>query len=140
MSYLEPPVESSAQPTWPPTEFVCEVWPGGRAAAWIRPRGELDIASTPEFEQVLNEAGGRAALVIVDLRELSFMDSTGVRAIIEADARARSSARGLAVVRGPSQINRLFELVGVSDRLEILDPQAAFDRALTAPTSLEAER
>lgn len=58
---------------------------------------------------------------IGDLRQLTFMDSAGVHAIIKADAQARSNARRLVLVRGPAQIDRLLELVGLSDQLEIID-------------------
>ena len=101
--------------------FECEVRSSGRAATWIRPCGELDLGSEPQFEQALREALSSALLVIIDLRELIFIDSTSLHLIIDADARARRSRRRLVFVRGPAQVDCLFELVGLSDRLEIID-------------------
>jgi anti-sigma B factor antagonist len=119
---LEPPPESSFTPSAAASQtFECAVRESGRNAAWIRVSGELDIATGTQLEQTLREALGSARLVVVDLRQLTFMDSTGVHLMIEADARARRSAQRLVRVRGPEQIDRLFDLVGLTDRLEIVD-------------------
>jgi anti-sigma B factor antagonist len=47
-------------------------------------RGELDLATAPRLEHALAEAGDR---VLLDLRGLTFMDSTGVRVLLEAAER-----------------------------------------------------
>jgi anti-sigma B factor antagonist len=135
MSHLQPSPESSFTPTgaeaWP---FGCVLSHSGRDAAWIRVVGELDIATTPQLELTLEEALRSARLVILDLRQLEFMDSSGIYLLIKADAHARSRGQRLVVVRGPAQIDHLFELVGISDRLEFVDPEALKSVA-RAPTS-----
>jgi anti-anti-sigma factor len=60
-------------------------------------------------------------LVIVDLRQLTFIDSTGLHVLIEADARARRIRRRLVLARGPARIDRLFQILGLSERLKIID-------------------
>jgi anti-anti-sigma factor len=80
-------------------DFQCEVRSSGRAATWIRAGGVLDLSAAPRFERALQDALSSALLVIVDLRELTFMDIAGLNPIVEADARARRSDRRLVFVR-----------------------------------------
>ena len=119
MSDLSPPPKSSTKPQLP--RFECELRSSRRAATWIRTCGEWDLRAAPQFEQALHAALAGARLVIVDLRQLTFIDSTGQHLIIEAAARARRSGRRLVFVRGPVQIDLLFELIGLAYRLEITD-------------------
>jgi anti-anti-sigma factor len=101
--------------------FVCSWESGGSDAAWVRVRGELDLMSAPEFERTLAAAQAHGRMVIVDLRDLRFLDSTGLRTILEADARARDSRARLVLIRGASNIDRLFAIAGLEDHLEIID-------------------
>ncbi len=84
--------------------------------------GELDLASSPALEEqlaVAQETG--AKLVIVDLRALEFIDSTGLGVLIKAHQHAQASGRSFALVRGPSQVQRLLGLTGLEDRLTVVD-------------------
>jgi anti-sigma B factor antagonist len=101
--------------------FVCSWTEGGRDAAWVRIAGELDLATAPELERTLEKPPVQARLVVLDLRELSFIDSSGVHAIVNASSRARQAGRRLVVLRGPPQVDRLFALTGSSGELEISD-------------------
>jgi anti-anti-sigma factor len=84
--------------------------------------GELDLASSPGLEQELEKlAASGAGLVIVDLRELEFMDSTGLSVLVRAHQQATESGQRFAVVRGPQQVQRLLSLTGVADRLTLVD-------------------
>lgn len=102
-------------------QFDCSWSNEGRDAAWVRPAGELDIAGQARFTQVLSHAGRAARLVVLDLRELTFMDCSGLQVIVEASARARGAGWRLLLIRGPAQIHRLFTLTGCGLDLEILD-------------------
>src|SRR4051794_11688131 len=84
--------------------------------------GELDIASTESLEQELasSEDDTKGTLVL-DLRRVDFIDSTGLRAVIAADERARSAGRRFVVVRGSSAVERLFNVTQLDRRLEIVD-------------------
>lgn len=95
----------------------------GRARLALR--GELDISSAPVFEEALGklEAGGPSVLVI-DLRGLEFMDSTGLRTLVSADQRARESGRRLAIVRGPEAVDRIFNVTRLDERFELVDDPA----------------
>jgi anti-anti-sigma factor len=83
--------------------------------------GELDIATAPQLDHALGCAQADAALVILDLRELEFMDSSGANLIAAASGRARQASDRLVVVRGPVQVERIFALVGVDRQLELVD-------------------
>jgi anti-sigma B factor antagonist len=90
--------------------------------------GEFDIATAPHVEEELARVEGeRPALIVLDLRGLEFMDSTGLRAIVAADARAREDGRRVAIVRGPEAVQRIFEVTGLEERLEIVDDPAAVE-------------
>jgi anti-sigma B factor antagonist len=94
----------------------------GESTVVIGVVGELDLASSPGLEHELEEgAAARAKLVIVDLRGLEFMDSTGLSVLVRAHQRAARSGQRFGVVRGPQQVQRLLSLTGVADRLELVD-------------------
>jgi anti-sigma B factor antagonist len=107
-----------------PPSFGCSWTGGGPDGSWVHVVGELDIATTPELERTLREAQLEARLVVLDLRELAFIDSSGVHAIVNAGIRARQAARRLLVLRGPPNVDRVFTLAGRRDDVEIhdLDP------------------
>lgn len=60
-------------------------------------------------------------VLVLDLRALRFMDSSGVHVIVNAAIRARRGKRRLLVVCGPPQVNRRLTLSGASEVLEIVE-------------------
>ena len=89
--------------------------------------GELDLASAEELESQLKQLeASEPELLVLDLRELEFMDSTGLRTVIAADARARERGARLVVVRAPEEVDRVFRLTRMDQHLELVDePPAA---------------
>jgi anti-sigma B factor antagonist len=83
--------------------------------------GELDIASTEGLDQELETLENDASVIVLDLREVEFIDSTGVRTLIAADERARSNGRRLVIVRGSNAVDRLLSVTQLDRRLEIVD-------------------
>ena len=85
--------------------------------------GELDLSSALVFEEELRriEENSGEALLVLDLRSLKFMDSTGLRLILSAHARAINSGRKLAIIEGGEAIRRIFRLTGVIERLNVVD-------------------
>lgn len=84
--------------------------------------GELDLASSPDLEEKLDEVfGSDVELVVLDLRELEFMDSTGLSVLIRAHQTAEGAERRLYLVKGPPQVQRLLTLTGVGERLAVVD-------------------
>lgn len=98
--------------------------------------GELDLASAPALEQRLQELEGRRpAKLILDLTALSFLDSTGLRVLLQADGRARERGCKLVVRRGEDSVQRVFEVTGAHEMLtfEPADGDATSGRAGGAP-------
>jgi anti-sigma B factor antagonist len=90
--------------------------------------GELDIAGAARVEQELERIEREPpATIVLDLRELAFMDSTGLRVIVAADARAREQSRRLVIVRGSATVQRIIEMTRLDERLEIVDDPAAVE-------------
>lgn len=84
--------------------------------------GELDISSAVRVERELSRVEGREpALLVLDLSGLAFMDSTGLRVVVSADARARERGAQFVVVRGPDAVQRVFHLTRLEERLEMVD-------------------
>jgi anti-anti-sigma factor len=80
--------------------------------------GEVDLASTPLLEQAVEEAAAAAPAIELDLHEVSFIDSTGIRAVLRA--KSLCSERGVEFLLVPSRHeapHRTFELAGVLDLL-----------------------
>jgi anti-sigma B factor antagonist len=101
--------------------FDCTLRDGGLDAAWVRVTGELDFATAPQLVQTLGRAEASSQRVVLDLRQLTFMDSAGVHVIFNASVRANAAGRRLVLVRGPSQFDRVLDLTRASDSLEIVD-------------------
>ena len=85
-------------------------------------KGELDLSTTGKLQEELQrvEADPPATLVL-DLSKLVFLDSTGLRCLVTADERAREQGRRVVIVRGPDQVQRVFSITRLEDRLEIVD-------------------
>lgn len=91
----------------------------------IELRGELDIATTPQLEQAIAEATAEpAGELVLDLRALAFMDSTGLRALAQASAAAEQAGVTLRIWRGPRQIERVLEISGLARMLPLVDAPA----------------
>ena len=103
------------------SQFRVEVRSDGDATV-IAVSGELDLASSPALQEELDRvASAGAQLLIIDLRQLDFMDSTGLSVLVRAHQRAEEQGRRLAMVRGAQQVQRLLSLTGVADRLTLVD-------------------
>jgi anti-anti-sigma factor len=91
-------------------------------ATIIAVSGELDLASSPALQEELDRVDASGVpLLIIDLRTLDFMDSTGLSVLVRAHQRAEERGRELAMVKGPQQVQRLLSLTGVADRLTLAD-------------------
>jgi anti-anti-sigma factor len=84
--------------------------------------GELDLETTPELDRRLEEIDAtKLKRLLVDLRAVEFMDSTGLASIVRAQRFANSNGHSLVLRRGPSQVQRLFELTGLCDHVTFVD-------------------
>jgi anti-sigma B factor antagonist len=96
-------------------------------AVWVALSGELDLSSALVFDEQLRriEAADGHDTLVLDLHALKFLDSTGLRLILSAHMRARRAGRKLRIVPGSEAVKRIFQLTGVTERLDILEDGAA---------------
>jgi anti-sigma B factor antagonist len=98
-------------------------------AAHLILEGELDLSSAQRVEREIAQLEATApATIVLDLRGLTFMDSTGLRIVVAADARGREADRRLVIVRGPAAIQRIFTLTRLDERLNLVDDPSAINQ------------
>lgn len=112
-------------PAPPVPAFRCTLGDCGMDVAWLRIVGELDIATSPLLARTLERVEDRVRRIVLDLRELTFIDAFSVHVILDATTLARRAGRRLLLVRGPSHIDRVLELTGACEWLEIVDLRPA---------------
>ena len=84
--------------------------------------GELDLSGVARVGEVFAAAlDTDAREIVLDLRDLQFLDSTGVYAILKAERLASARDRSFVIVRGPRQVQRIFEISGIVDLLSFSD-------------------
>jgi anti-anti-sigma factor len=88
----------------------------------LKLRGDLDLYSSPEFDDALVAVEGEKwPTIVLDMRELEFLDSMALRLVMRTQARAEQDGRRMVIVRGPEFLDRVFELSGLTEHLEIVD-------------------
>jgi len=90
--------------------------------------GELDMASAESLERALDgDAVTGETMVVLDLQQLQFIDSTGLRIILMALERCQERGQKFAITPGSPQVQRLLSVTGVAEHLPTL---AAADEVL----------
>jgi anti-sigma B factor antagonist len=80
--------------------------------------GELDLLVAPDVENAVRRLCEEGALeLVLDLRSLTFMDSAGLRSTLTAHEHCQESGSSFIVIPGPRQVQALFELTGLAERL-----------------------
>jgi anti-sigma B factor antagonist len=100
-----------------PIDFWIDVEPQ-RDTVRLIPAGELDIATVGQLQRELDdliEAG--FGQIVIDLRGVEFIDSTGLHALVEAHERAKDEGWQLAIVPGRHVVQQLFEITGMIEQL-----------------------
>ena len=88
----------------------------GRA---IRLAGELDMSNESELDEVLGAAVEQGGAILVDLSELTFMDSTGISVLLNALRHLKTRSGNLVLVCPTERILRPFQITGLVGRLGI---------------------
>jgi anti-sigma B factor antagonist len=79
------------------------------------------LAVVPRLTEALRDAQHEARLVVLDLRELTFLDTAGVHAIVDAGFDARCDGRRLFLVGAPARVQRVFGLTATSHQVNVFD-------------------
>jgi len=84
--------------------------------------GELDLLGAPLLQQRIEQTDlGERPILVLDLGDLQFVDSAGLRVILAAHEGARQRGQEFALTRGSEQVQRLLSIAGVDERLRIVD-------------------
>lgn len=88
----------------------------------LRLSGELDLARAPLLQGELESTElTTAAMVVLDLQALEFIDSTGLRVLLTAHERARAHGQEFAITQGSPQVQRLLSISRIDELLPIID-------------------
>jgi anti-sigma B factor antagonist len=83
--------------------------------------GELDLASAPALEGELNDLDlSKAGTVVLDLRGLEFIDSSGLRMILASQQRTQEKGGAFAITKGSPQVQRLLAITRADEHLHVL--------------------
>ena len=91
---------------------------GNRVVAFA---GELDLANAGTAESALESSLAEALPVIVDMRELEFIDSTGIALLVSALSRNEDGRRISFIPSDSPAVTRVLELTGLAERLPLAE-------------------
>ncbi len=93
--------------------FEIDVNPDGDRVV-VAPKGEIDLSTVPALRRRLDEAAGTGVRqVVLDLRSVSFLDSSGLKLILDQLAKHAD----FALIAGPESVHRVFEITGLHERI-----------------------
>jgi anti-sigma B factor antagonist len=119
-----PDTRAASRRAEPPSFDIRLVRTHGRVTLVLS--GDLDTATTPRLKKYLATlADTHRGVLVIDLRRLTFMDSSGISALVAADSHARRDGLELTIVRGPPQVQRVMEICGLGDVLPLADEPPA---------------
>lgn len=84
--------------------------------------GELDIATVGSLEKAVLDVEDGATVIVLDLSGLTFMDSTGLRLMVDLTERYGGEPNRLQVIAGSPAVERLLDIAGLRDRLPLVTP------------------
>jgi anti-anti-sigma factor len=87
----------------------------------VVPRGEIDLATVDIVRDAVDRDRQSGQDLVLDLREVGFMDTSGLRYVLELVDRGPREGFGVQLVRGPSAVQRVFEVSGLEPRLPFVD-------------------
>lgn len=91
------------------------------SALVVAPRGEIDLATVPLVREAVERELEPGKDIVIDLREVGFMDTSGLRYVLELVDRSSRDGFEVRLVRGPSAVQRVFEVSGLEPRLPFVD-------------------
>ena len=104
-------------PAYPLVPFSIAV-EAQRDATRIAPSGELDLATVEQLQRKLGQLiDAGSARIVIDLRGVEFLDSTGLHTLLDAHAQAQHDNWELTIIPGPRAVQRIFEITCTIDRL-----------------------
>jgi anti-sigma B factor antagonist len=114
--------EHGDSPAEPDAPFLVDVRRHG-AAVVVGPQGDVDMATVTAVRHAIAEAGA-APTVVLDLRGVDFLDTSGLQLVLEQRRRAEAEGFRLVLVRGHGGVQRLFDIAGLTPALTFVDDPA----------------
>jgi anti-sigma B factor antagonist len=106
--------------TFNPPPFAAEASRRGSVAT-VAVRGELDIATTPQLQAALARLEPGYETLVIDLSECSFFASSGISLLLDENDNAARAGVELVVVKAPANVQRMFDLARLDDRLTFVE-------------------
>lgn len=108
-------------PDEPVATFRASAHEAGDAVV-VRAEGELDLVGAPRLLKALPESG--SSPVVLDLAAVTFMDSSGLRSLLEARQACSDAGRPFAIARPSDAVARVLELVDLAGEFDVVEPPA----------------
>jgi anti-anti-sigma factor len=90
----------------------------------VAPQGELDLLTGDQLGAALGAADG--ARTVIDFREVTFIDSSGISVLLQAAREAEIVGGRLACIEGPPEVHRVLQITGIDQMLDwVADPAEA---------------
>jgi anti-anti-sigma factor len=116
--------------------FEIRIEPCGKAVL-VHVAGEFDLSSREKFEAGLSDViSAKPVELILDLRDVLFIDSTGLRLVLEAWSESRRAGFDFAVLQGNGQVERIFRETGLDETIPIVPGIPSADPYARAPRDL----
>jgi len=106
----------------PRTPFALVEHPLPEGGVRLALRGEMDLATVPGLQERLEALRASRTPVVIDLREVTFIDSTGIRCLLLAGTDAARDGWRVEVIQGPKQVRETLEVAGIVRRLPFVEP------------------
>lgn len=87
----------------------------------VAPRGEIDLGTVDQVRQVIDREHDGSSPLVIDLRGVTFLDTSGLRMVVAQNNRADDRGHTLTIVRGPAAVQRVFEIAGLEPKLPFAD-------------------
>ena len=94
------------------------------SALVVAPRGEVDLATVDLVRGAVDAERQQGENLKLDLRGVEFMDTSGLRYILELVEHSERGGFSVSIVRGPTAVQRVFEVSGLEARLPFVDEPA----------------
>jgi anti-sigma B factor antagonist len=101
----------------------------------VRVQGDIDVVSRARFEETLFEVVDAGEPMVVDMRQVTFCDSTGLNAIVAANRRAGEHGTTVSLVALPPRVQRVFHITGIDRYVPIYDTLREAIGALPSTTA-----
>ena len=100
----------------PPGQFEVDV-ESRDGGVVVAPKGEIDLSTVDEVRRAIEQSHDSASSLVIDLSGVGFLDTSGLRLVVEQNNRARDLGYALELIPGPPPVQRVFQIAGLDQKL-----------------------